>query len=379
MTAIGHLGAAVNGAAAASMPNAWLWFCAVAGLLFAGTVGKATEPALVSPRRVPADTLPPSLPWSAEILGLESPPAAPPESEPTEARVALGRKLFFDERLSKDRSLSCAGCHDPAHGFADSRPRAMGVLGQVGLRNAPSLFNRAYARNLFWDGRETSLERQALAPIENPLELGNSVSAVVEDLRADEAYTDGFAKAFPDGLTAENIGRALASFERTLLLGDNGVDRFHAGQVGDLSDSARKGMWLFQSRGKCWRCHSGPNLSDERFHNTGVSWGADPQDLGRFEVTHDPDDRGRFKTPSLRGVALSPPYMHDGSLATLTDVVKFYSQGGGKNPHLDAMIAPLNLAPEEIEHLVALLEALTGRTAWQPSPDSGSNSTWEHP
>jgi cytochrome c peroxidase len=192
------------------------------------------------------------------------------------------------------------------------------------------------------------------------MEMGGSIEGAVQRLRAQQEYPDFFRSAFADGVTADNLAKSLASFERVLLSGNSRVDRFRSGEVRALSDSERHGLWLYESRGGCWRCHSGPNFSDESFHNTGVSWGQAPIELGRFTITGKVSDRGRFKTPTLRNVALTAPYMHDGSVATLEDVVDFYNRGGGKNPHLDAIIAPLGLSAEEKKDLVAFLKALTG-------------------
>src|SRR5207244_5372400 len=217
----------------------------------------------------------------------------------------------------------------------------------------------AYGTAFFWDGRESSLESQALRPIESQTEMGGNVEGAIERLQRNKDYPALFEAAFTDGVTANNLAKSLASFERVLLSGDSRVDRFRNGQVRALSDNERHGLWLYESRGGCWRCHAGANFSDERFHNTGVSWGQPPIDLGRFAVTNKDSDRGRFKTPTLRNVALTAPYMHDGSLATLEAVVDFYNRGGGKNPYLDASIAPLGLTAEEKKDLVAFLKALS--------------------
>jgi cytochrome c peroxidase len=334
------------------MPRlAWTWPL----LLLVLAAGDGSEP---KPPPLPRDTLPEKLALDVIPLGLDKVRPVPKDNPLTEARVQLGRQLFFDPILSADRTVSCASCHDPAHGFAGREPLAVGVGGKRGPRNAPSLFNRAYGTTHFWDGRETTLEAQALRPIDNPLELGAGVKEVVNRLQEDEGYRRRFQEAFSDGVNADNLAKALAGFQRILLLGNSKVDRFRAGEVAGLSESERQGLWLFESRGRCWRCHSGPNFTDERFHNTGVSWGKD--DLGRFAVTKKDKDRGRFKTPTLRGVAATAPYMHDGSLATLEEVVEFYSRGGNKNPNLDPEMAPLNLSKEDVKNLVALLKALSG-------------------
>ena len=324
-------------------------------LLLGFAAGDGAEP---KPPPLPKDTLPEKLPLDAVPLGLGKGHPAPKDNPLTEPRVRLGRQLFFDPILSADRTVACASCHDPAHGFASAEPVAVGVGGKRGTRNAPSLFNRAYGAAQFWDGREATLEAQALRPIDNPLELGASVKEVLQRLQEDKGYRAKFEEAFSDGVTADNLARALAGFQRTLLLGNSPVDRFRAGEVAALNEAARQGLWLFESRGRCWRCHSGPNFTDEKFHNTGVGWGKD--DLGRFAVTGKDEDRGRFKTPTLRGVAATPPYMHDGSQTTLEEVVEFYSRGGGKNPHLDPDMTPLNLTKEDVANLAAFLRALSG-------------------
>jgi cytochrome c peroxidase len=209
----------------------------------------------------------------------------------------------------------------------------------------------------FWDGRATSLEEQALEPIENPLEMGSKVSDAVTELKADAGYSKLFADAFDDGVTAGNLAKALAGFERTLVRGDSPVDRFRLkGERAAMTETERHGFWLYESKAACWKCHSGSNFTNDGFHNTGVGWGG--TDLGRHGVTKQDADRGRFKTPTLRGVKLRPPYMHDGSLETLDAVVEFYNRGGGKNTHLDPVMKPLDLDDEERKALVAFLKSL---------------------
>ncbi|HJT35909.1 MAG TPA: cytochrome c peroxidase, partial [Pirellulales bacterium] len=213
-------------------------------------------------------------------------------------------------------------------------------------------------------GRTKTLEEQALEPIANPLEMGNQVSDVVARLQADAGYRANFATAYPDGVTAQNLGRALAAFERVLLSGGSRVDRFQAGDFAALNESQRIGLWLFESRGGCWRCHRGQNYTDEKFHNTGVAVLQSRPDAGHCAVTGDESDRGRFKTPSLRGVARTAPYMHDGSLSTLREVVEYYNRGGGRAAELDPEIKPLGLSAEESGHLVEFLRALDGDDRW---------------
>jgi cytochrome c peroxidase len=228
---------------------------------------------------------------------------------------------------------------------------------------------------MFWDGRADSLEQQALEPITNPLELGSDIPSTLERLRKVDAYVAEFRQAFSDDadgsldladaqpaevITPDRLARALAAFERTLIAGNSSADQFHSGAYEAISAEARRGMWLFESRGRCWKCHNGDNLSDEAFHNTGVGFGTPGRDEGRFEVTKDAADRFRFKTPSLRGVALTPPYFHDGSAATLEDVVRFYNRGGHReDPLLDEAMLPLELSDDEVAALAEFLRALT--------------------
>jgi cytochrome c peroxidase len=305
---------------------------------------------------VPKDTLPAKLELDSIPLGL--PERALPKDNPlTEARVALGRRLFFDPILSADQTVACASCHRPDKGFSSGDAQPHGIRNQALKRKAPTILNRAFGTAFFWDGRENSLEAQALKPIEDPTEMGAKLGEIIQRLRNQAEYRLQFEKAFPDGVTAVNLGKALASFERVLLRGDSAVDRFRRkGDHAALIPAQRHGLWLYESKGRCWRCHSGSNFTDEQFHNTGVSWGKG--DLGRFAVTRNEDDRGKFKTPTLRGVVLTGPYMHDGSLKTLEEVVEFYNRGGGANPNLDQLLGPLGLSKEEMSDLVAFLKAL---------------------
>ena len=318
---------------------------------------------------LPKDTLPTGVDLNAipDGLGLDRNHSL--DNPLTESRVALGRKLFFDPILSHDGTVSCASCHQPEHGMASPDPKAIGIGGQVGKRNAPSIFNRAYGTVFFWDGRATTMEEQALIPISDKTELGGDVDSIVEVLKASEKYPDLFQEAFGDEgsstdaksyVTKENLGKAIAGFQRTLLIGDSLVDQFHGGDYAAISDSARQGLWIFQSSAKCWKCHSGDNFSDETFHNTGVSFDLPGRDVGRFEVTNDEKDRFSFKTPTLRGVANTAPYMHDGSVATLKEVVEFYNRGGAPDDSgLDKELKPLNLTELEVDHLVEFLKALS--------------------
>ena len=282
-----------------------------------------------------------------------------PETNPlTRDKIELGRRLFFDPLLSADGTVACASCHQPELAFADTVAFSAGVAGRHAVRNTPSLFNRAYGKAMFFDARARTLEEAVLQPIQNANEMDLSLDKLVSRLRHRERYADEFARVFTDGVMAQNVARALASYVRTLRSGAAPIDRLLLGDRTALSSAARAGMRLFNGRANCVACHVGPTFSDEKLHNTGVSWGAD--DAGRYGVTALDGDRGAFKTPSLRNVALTAPYMHDGSLATLEDVIDFYVGGGTANPNLDPEISPLNLTMEEKRKLIALLRSLTG-------------------
>ena len=280
----------------------------------------------------------------------------------TVEKAELGRRLFFDKRLSRDETLACASCHASRRTFADRRPVSVGIEGRRGRRNAPSLFNRAYTRALFWDGRAVSLEEQALLPIVSPTELGNTHEEILRRLRASQTYRDFFERSFDSAdITIERVAQAIATFERTLLSGGSSFDRYEGlGDRSALSASARRGVALFRGKARCHLCHDGPLFTDDRFHNTGIGWQQSPPDLGRFEATGEELDRGAFRTPSLRNAERTAPYMHNGSLRTLEAVIDVYNRGGGPNPNLDGQIKPLALTRQEKKDLVAFLKSLTG-------------------
>jgi cytochrome c peroxidase len=269
-----------------------------------------------------------------------------PEANPLTAdKIDLGRRLFFDRRLSADGSIACASCHRPDRGFSDPRPVSIGVFGRAGRRNAPALLNRGYGRSLFWDGRTTTLEEQVLRPIEDPQEMGSNAIAAAARV----------------GISREELINALASYVRTILAGDSPFDRFINGERSALNEDAQRGLKIFRGKGNCTACHIGPTFTDEAFHNTGVAVrDGRIADDGRFRVTQHTKDRGAFKTPTLREVGRTSPYMHDGSLTTLESVVDFYDRGGNANPNLDPEIRPLRLTTGEKLSLVAFLRALSG-------------------
>lgn len=284
-------------------------------------------------------------------LGLDIYMPVPMTNPLTREKVALGRRLFFDKRLARDGTLACASCHDPERAFSDGRAVARGINGAEGTRNAPALINRGYGRSFFWDGRADSLERQVLQPILNPIELGLT-----------EAELDRRT-----GMKTADVIAALASYVRTIRSGDSRFDRYTAGRVASLNAVEKAGLQLFRGKSGCNACHVGPNFSDEQFHNTGVAWrDGRLADEGRFAVSGNPRHRGAFKTPTLREIARTAPYMHDGSLATLEDVVEFYSEGGRPNPNLDPEIRPRRFSAEEKRALAAFLQTLSGRVREGP-------------
>ncbi len=329
----------------------------------------------------------------------------PPISErladlPSPAMIGLGRKLFFDRRLSHNGTMSCGMCHVPEQGFTNNElARPIGTEGRSLRRSAPTVLNTAYEWLLFWDGRDASLETQVILPLLSREEMANpSIGHLIARIQLMEDYDGMFEAAYGGGPTIDRIGRAIAAWERTMIAADSPFDRWLYGrQRGAISESARRGFGLFMSRARCAFCHRvGEEWSlftDHQFHNTGVAWlrqkaagdlagtvrvelapgvftqvpraqirtvgGAEPVDLGRYEVTEDPGDVRRFKTPNLRNIALTAPYMHDGSLATLEEVVRFYDRAGSDDPNLDRRMRPLNLSDQEVADLVAFLETLT--------------------
>jgi cytochrome c peroxidase len=341
-------------------------------------------------------------------LGL--PPVPWPEDNPyTAEKAALGRWLFFDKRLSSDGSISCASCHDPARAFSDGRAHPLGIGGQEGPRHAPSLINRAYSTLQFWDGRARSLEEQAREPIANPREMTHEATPerayrhVVARLQAIPGYAARFARAFGTAeISIDHVVRAIATFERTVLSGNSPFDRYLAGDPKALAPAQRRGMDVFFKKAACDRCHLGPyfiadlfyehdehsfrarrirtdfrtgreipeiqgfNFTDGSYQNTGVGMDrpGPERDLGRALVNRRAADRGAFKTPTLREVAHTAPYMHDGSLPTLEAVVEHYDKGGIKNPQLQPLIVPLHLTAQEKTDLVAFLKGLSGE-GWQ--------------
>lgn len=318
----------------------------------------------------------------------------PKDNQMTPARVALGKKLYFDTRLSADQTVSCATCHDVTRGFTDQRPVSEGIKGQLGRRNAPTTANAALLGSQFLDGRAATLEDQAKMPIVNPIEMGMpDEKTAVRAISTDPEYRKMFRSAYGRKVNYEDIGRAIAAFERTLMFLDAPFDRFAHGDRRAISANAKAGWKLFNGKARCVTCHpingSNPLGTDNRFHNIGVSardqdfeklaatalkilradssikrleqlaLQTDMSQLGRFVVTRNPTDMGGFRTSQLRNVGITGPYMHDGSLQTLWDVMDFYNKGGEVNPHLDGGMEPLALSDKEVDQMVAFLFSLT--------------------
>ncbi len=319
-----------------------------------------------------------------------------PKNNPlTAAKVELGRKLFFDARLSADGNVSCATCHKPELAFADGKAIAEGIKNRRGVRNSPSLLNVMFNPAQFWDGRVDTLEQQAIEPLINPLEMGNaSHDDVIKRLRNIAEYRSEFQSVFGGEIAIDRVGQAISAYERTLLSGDSPIDRFVAGDESALSEAAKRGFAIFRGRSRCARCHSfseqRPFFTNFAYHNTGVAAnhpafdklarlaaaaaetdqakavidkiGAQDggQELGRILASYQLFDLGAYRTPSLRNVAMTAPYFHDGSAKTLADVVKFYNGGGRTNINLEEELHALGLSEDEQRDLVSFLESLTG-------------------
>jgi len=308
-----------------------------------------------------------------------------PEDNPmTRAKVELGRQLYFDPRLSRDGTISCATCHHPELGWTDNMAVSAGIEGQTGGRSAPTVQNRMLGASQFWDGRAASLEEQALGPIGNPIEMGFSVDEAVERLKGIEGYVLQFRAVFGGGPTADRLAKAIATFERTVITGGSKNDYYEQAlpffdyepEEGDdaeflarmesylelekehrMSESAERGRELFFGKAQCSACHVGQDLTDEMFHNIGIGVvDGDVLDKGREDHTGKEEDRGKFRTPSVRNIADSAPYMHDGSLTTLMEVVEHYDKGGTSNEWLSEKIFPLNLTEQEKRDLVEFME-----------------------
>lgn len=343
---------------------AWLWLASVAG---AATLA-AEAPAVPAPDEQLGITIE-MLDGMTRLPGNLGPlPAVPvPADNPqSEEKIQLGRMLFFDKRLSRDRTQSCASCHDPEMAFRDGRSRAQGFNGKELPRHSPSLLNVAYNPVQFWDGRASTLEQQA----EGPLLAATEMSMLSEDrlirrVQAVPEYRQRFRAVFGGGPTLKNVTKAIAAFERTLVTPNGRFDQYLRGDKSALSDVEKRGLIVFIGKAACSQCHNGPNLTDNRFHRLGLAAGSGPRDVGRLGVTGRESDRGCFKTPTLRNSVLTAPYMHDGSLKTLSDVIDFYDRGGDAVRRKSPLMVRLDLSAQEKADLLAFLQSLTGPL---PSP-----------
>jgi len=295
------------------------------------------------------------------------------QNPPTPERVRLGRWLFFDRRLSGDNTISCSSCHRPENAFSEPTPVSSGIRNQRGGRKAPSFVNQAVTLfpDFFWDGRAGSLEDQALGPIANPIEMGNTHQTMNATLTKIPGYAPYFKEAFGTSeITKERVAKAIADYERTRMSGNSPWDRWRYNhEENAVSAQVKQGHELFQGKADCAQCHLSNNFTDGQFHNLGVGWIPEKKtfkDEGRWAISKDlgeegrQGDRGAFKTPTVREVTKHAPYMHDGSVATLRQVVEFYNKGGEKNPWLDPKVKPLKLTDAEIDALVAFMQALDG-------------------
>jgi cytochrome c peroxidase len=320
-----------------------------------------------------------------------------PEDNPlTRAKVELGRQLYFDKRLSADATVSCADCHHPATGFGANTQFGVGIKGQMGNRNSPVSFNRILSKAQFWDGRAGTLEAQAVGPIANPIEMGNTHEAAVKFISMNAGYRAEFEKVFGRAPNIDDVGRAIAAFERTIVTGPSAYDLYEpvrqmlaafpeelsdleslkkddpqlyakftqakaASDKMPMSDSAKRGRDLFfSSKSNCTACHVGVNFTDELYHNLGVGMDSKTPDLGRYAQTKQEKDKGAFKTPTVRNIAQTAPYMHDGSQKTLEEVVEWYAKGGHPNPYLSDKIKKLDLTAQDKADLVEFMKSLTG-------------------
>jgi cytochrome c peroxidase len=316
-------------------------------------------------------------------LGLPAVPI-PADNPPTKETIALGRRLFYETALSVDNTVSCATCHMPGMGFADGKRVSNGVGGKEGVRNAPTILNAAYSSLQFWDGRAPSLEKQSEVPIANPVEMGHSLHGVAQRLSRDPSYVAVFDGAFgPGPITAEKIEKCMASFERTVVSGDSAFDRYYYGHDQAAMTPAQKhGFEVFRDpkKGNCESCHTVGEkdalFTDNKFHNIGVGFVSGVTgDKGRYVVTHGAGDTGAFRTPSLRNVEMTAPYMHDGSLKDMKQVMDFYIGAGNSNPYLDKEIHSLDfLTCQERDDLLEFMKALEGTNPPDVGPPAAASA-----
>jgi cytochrome c peroxidase len=340
------------------------WLAAVAPAIFlmhadaAAGQAPAAKPVKATPKtediRVPLGLLP--IQW----------PADNPYSR---AKSDLGKLLYFDKRLSADGSVACATCHHPKFAFTDGAAVSTGIKGQKGGRSAPTVLNRAYSLAQFWDGRAPTLEEQAKGPMANPIEMGHTHDAVVKRLNGIPGYAPLFKAAFgTEKFDIDHVAKAIATFERTVLSGNSPYDQWKAGNKKAMTPEQVRGMNLYFGKAKCDACHEGINFTSNSYHNLGIGTDKPEPDAGRYIVTKNPDDWGAFKTPTLREIANTAPYMHDGRFQTLQEVIDFYDKGGIPNKNLSKTLKPLKLTDDEKRDLVVFLNALSGEGWKIPEP-----------
>lgn len=296
-------------------------------------------------------------PLPAQLAKYE-PMMIPTDNVLSPEKVALGRELFFDERLSGDGSRSCYSCHVCEKGLTDGLPKGVGAFGKRLTRSSPTLWNIGYQKEFYWDGRSPSLEKQAMAAWTGA-NMGAKADEIVKKLNSIEGYHEQFQKVFGGAGTPDNVVKAISAFERTIISGDTAWDRWRAGNESAVSESAKRGWNIFQAI-KCNNCHDGVLFSDQQYHNVGIGMDQKEPDVGRFKVTNKPEDTGAFKTPTLRDIAKSAPYFHDGSANTLEEAVDLMLAGGKPNEHLDRKnLQKRDIAKEQREDLLAFLKSLT--------------------
>ena len=298
-------------------------------------------------------------------IGPLPPVPIPADNPQTQAKVKFGKQLYFDPRLSGNNKISCATCHLPSLGFSNGQRIAKGGpnLTDEGGRNTPTVYNTAYIKFQFWDGRAATLEEQALGPMQNPIEMHKDLTKLVIELNGIPEYVKQSKAIFGTEITPEVIAKSIAAFERTVISTNSPFDRYMKGHKTAMSESAIRGMELYNGKARCNVCHNGPNFADDKFHNLGLP-PVDPTkpDVGRYGVTKDEKDMGAFKTPTLRSIEETAPYMHNGFMRSLMEVIEFYDQGGGRDPNKDKEMKPLKLTQQEKQDLVEFLKALTGES-----------------
>ena len=351
------------------------------GLLCVALFGCSNDADVAAPTKLPADetteqqgseidpnALLQSLKSQGQLVPIGEIPI--PKDNPMNPEVLkLGQALYFDPRLSGNNQVSCATCHDPNLGYGDNRPTLKKIDGTAGARNSPTIINSGYYKTNFWDGRAASLEEQALGPIQNPNEMNQTLKELVRELKGIQGYDKLFNAAFEDGITEQNIAKSLAAFERLITVKDTPLDRFLEGDTDALSQQEIRGLDLFTGKAMCITCHNGSNLSDNNYYNIGLN----TEDEGRFSVTKDERDLGRIRTPSLYGITHTAPYMSNGSIATLEEVIDYYDRGGDDHPNksffMKKFMNPIGLTEKEKSDLLAFLKTLGGKPPVYTKPE----------